>query len=153
VEFYGALSDVELAGNFLVRKIFEERIENFLFAAAEVGDRVSLQAARLIRKNGIHEAGKNGTRNPEATVGDKWQGSNELFACFFVSENSLNTQAQQRKVVGILMLIADNDEARIRVAFEKIRQKGSSGLAGGMCVNDVNLRFRRFEIAKVRGKG
>ena len=48
VEFYGALGDVELAGNLFVRKIFEKRIENFLLAAAEIGHRVGSQAARLI---------------------------------------------------------------------------------------------------------
>ena len=49
MELDGALGDIEFAGDFLVGKILEKRIENFLFAAAEVGDRVGLQAAPLSR--------------------------------------------------------------------------------------------------------
>jgi len=51
VKLDGALGDIELAGDFLVREILEERIENFLLAAAEIGDRVGFEAARLSRKN------------------------------------------------------------------------------------------------------
>jgi len=42
VEFYRAFGDVEFAGDFFVGKIFQERIEDFLFAAAEVGDGLGL---------------------------------------------------------------------------------------------------------------
>ena len=42
VEFYRAFGDVEFAGDFFVGKIFQERIENFLFAAAEIGDGIGL---------------------------------------------------------------------------------------------------------------
>jgi hypothetical protein len=38
VEFYRAFRNVELVGDFLVGKIFQQRIENFLLAAAEIGD-------------------------------------------------------------------------------------------------------------------
>ncbi len=38
MEFYGAFSDVEFAGDFLIGEIFQERIENFLFTAAEIGN-------------------------------------------------------------------------------------------------------------------
>ncbi len=120
VKFHGALGDVEFAGDFLVRKIFQERIENFLFASAEIGDGIGFQATRLIGEYGIHEAGKNGTRDPEAAVGDKGQGTNELLAGFLISENSLNSQAQQGKSVGVLVLFADDDEARVSEALEEI---------------------------------
>ena len=48
VEFNGALGNVEFAGDFLVGEIFEERIEYFLLAAAEIGDGVSLETTTLI---------------------------------------------------------------------------------------------------------
>src|SRR5215475_14228519 len=53
VKLDGALGDIEFAGNFLVREIFEERIEDFLLAAAEIGDGICFQAAVLIGKYGI----------------------------------------------------------------------------------------------------
>jgi len=58
MKFYGALGDVEFAGDLFVGKIFEERVQNFLLAAAEIGDRVGLEAAALIRKDGIHKSGQ-----------------------------------------------------------------------------------------------
>src|ERR1700693_1025790 len=57
----GAAADaefVELAGDFLVRKILEERIESFLLATAEIRDGIGLQAAALAREDGIHETGE-----------------------------------------------------------------------------------------------
>ncbi len=58
VEFYGALGNVQAAANFFIGKIFEEGIENFLFAAAQIGDGVGFQAATLPGKYGVHETGK-----------------------------------------------------------------------------------------------
>src|SRR6267154_1697454 len=55
VKLHGAFGDVELVGDFLVRKVFEKRIENFLLAAAEIGDGVGLQAASLTGENRIDE--------------------------------------------------------------------------------------------------
>jgi len=121
VEFHSAFGDVEFAGDFLVGKILEKRIENFLFATAEIGDGIGLQAARLIRKNRINETGKHGARHPETAIGDKRQGADELLASFFVSKDSLHSETQERKAVGILMLIADNDEACISETLDQIR--------------------------------
>ena len=149
MEFYGALGDIELAGDFLVGKILEERIKNFLFAAAEIGDGIGLEAARLVGENRIHESGKNLTRNPEAAIGDERQSSNELLAGFLVSENSLNSQAQKRKTVGVLVLVADDDEARVGETLDQIRQESASRLTRSMRIDDINLGFGRFEIAKV----
>jgi len=149
VEFDGALGDVELAGDFLVGKILEERIKNFLFTTAEIGDGIGFEAACLVGENRIDESGKNLARNPEAAVGDKRKGANELLAGFFVSENSLNAQAQKRKTIGVLMLIADDNEARVGEALDEIGKKRAGGLAGGVRVHDINLGLGRFEIAKV----
>src|ERR1700693_1163497 len=51
VKLDGAFGDVERAGDFLVRKILEERIENFLLATAEIRDGIGLQAAALARED------------------------------------------------------------------------------------------------------
>src|ERR1700680_3889177 len=67
VKFYGALGNVQTAANFFVGKIFEEGIENFLFAAAQIGDGVGFEAATLASKYGVHETGKELAGNPEAT--------------------------------------------------------------------------------------
>ena len=47
VELYGAFGDVQFAGDFLVGKIFEQGVQNFLFAAAQIGDGIRLDAAAL----------------------------------------------------------------------------------------------------------
>src|SRR5580698_4155709 len=47
VKLHSAFRDVELAGDFLVGEIFKKRIENFLLAAAEIGDGIRFQAAAL----------------------------------------------------------------------------------------------------------
>ena len=149
VKFHGALGDVEFAGDFLVGKILEERIENFLFATAEIGDGIGLQATRLIRKNGIDETGQHGARHPETAVGDERQGANELLASFFVGKNPFHTETQERKAVGILMLIADDDEARVGETLDEIGQKRTGRLARSVRVHDINLSFGRFEVAEV----
>lgn len=56
VKFYSALGDVEFAGDFFVGEIFEERIENFLLAAAEIRDGIGFEATTLTGQDGIDEA-------------------------------------------------------------------------------------------------
>ena len=56
MKLYGSLGDVELAGDFLVGKIFEEGVEDFLLAAAEIGDGIGFEAAALIREDGVDES-------------------------------------------------------------------------------------------------
>ena len=51
VEFYGALGNVEFAGDFLVGKILEERIQHFLLAAAEISVRIGFETAALTGKD------------------------------------------------------------------------------------------------------
>ena len=45
------------------------------------------------------------------------------------------------------MLFADDDQARLRMAFEKIGQKSASSGARGVAVDYVNLRDGRLEPA------
>src|SRR5262249_48263553 len=47
------------------------------------------------------------------------------------------------------MLLADNDEASVRVTFKNIGEQRTSGLARGVGVNYVNLRLGRLERSKV----
>jgi len=149
VKFDGALGDVELAGDFLVGKIFEERIENFLFATAEIGDGIGLQTAALAGEDGIDEAGQELARNPEATAGDKRESADELIASFDIGEKALHAEAQERITVGVIVLLPDDDEASFGMAFQNIGQKRAGGGLGGMRVNDVNLRLRRLKVAKI----
>src|SRR5580700_8500368 len=69
MKFYGALGDVEFAGDLFVGKIFEERVQDFLLAAAEIGDGIGFEAAALIGEYGIDESGKDRARDPETTAG------------------------------------------------------------------------------------
>jgi hypothetical protein len=149
VEFYGALGDIELAGDFLIGKIFEERIENFLLAAAEIGDRIGFEAARLAGKDGVNKAGKNGAGNPETAGSDERKSADELVAGFGVSENAFYAEAEERKAVGVVMGFSDDDEAGVRMAFENIGEQRAGGLAGGVGVDDINLSFGRFEGAQI----
>ena len=149
MEFHGALGDVEFAGDFLVGKIFEERVQDFLLAAAEIGDGIGFETAALTSKDGIHEARKDGPRNPESAVGDERQSANQLIARFRVGQETLNAEAQELIAVGVGMLFADDDEARFRMAFEKVGQKSAGSGARGVPVNHVNLRDWRLKIAHV----
>ena len=149
MEFYGAFGDVEFAGDFFVGKIFEQRIEDFLFAAAEIGDGIGFQATGLTGKDGVHETGENGARYPEAAGGNERQRADELIASFGVGEDAFYAEAEQRKAVGILVGFADDDEPSVRMAFENIGEQRAGGLASGVGINDVDLSFGRFERAKI----
>ena len=50
----------------LVGEIFQEKSKHFLFAPAEIGYRIGLQASALPSEDGIDETGKKwrGTQNP-----------------------------------------------------------------------------------------
>src|SRR5216684_7243335 len=122
VKFHGAFGNVELAGNLFVGKIFEQRIENFLLAAAQIGDGIGLQAAALAGEDGIHESGKKLARNPKSSAGNERESANQLVAGLDIGEKAFHAEPQQRKTVGIIVLLADNDEAGFGIAFEKIGQ-------------------------------
>ena len=149
MEFYGALGDVEFAGDLLVGEILEERIENFLFAAAKIGDGIGFEAARLAGKNGVNKARENGARYPEAAGSDERKSADELIAGFGVGEDAFYTEAEEREAVGVLMSFADDDEASVGMAFENIGEERPGGLTSGVGIDDVNLSFRRFEGAEI----
>jgi hypothetical protein len=153
VKFYGALGNVEFAGDFFVGKILEERIENFLLAAAEIGDGIGFKAPALTGENGVNEARKDGARHPEAAIGDEGQRADELIAGFGIGEETLNAETEKLITVGVGVLFSDDDESSFGMAFEKIGQESASGGARGVTVDDVDLRGRRLEIAHVRREG
>jgi len=153
VKLHSAFRNVELAGNLFVGKIFQQRIENLLLAAAEIRDGIALQTTALGGEDGINESGEKLARNPESSAGNERESADQLFAGFDVGEKALHAKTQERKSVGIVVLLADDDEAGLRIAFEKIGQKRAGGGLCGMSVNDVNLGARRFENTEVRRKG
>src|SRR5713226_10647232 len=103
MEFDGTLGDVEPAGDFFVGKILEERIEHFLFAAAEVGDGIGLEAAPLACEYGIDKAREQLARHPEPAVANEGQSANQLVARFRVREESFHTKPQKRVAIGIIV--------------------------------------------------
>jgi len=149
VKFYGAFGDVEFAGDFFVGKIFEQGVQDFLFAAAEIGHGVGFETATLTGKDGIDEAGKHGARDPESSIGDQRQSANQLIAGFGVGEKTLNTETQELITVGVRVLFADHDQARLGMTLEKIGQKCTCRRPCGMPIDDVNLSNGRFEITHV----
>src|SRR6266852_2661753 len=152
VKLHGAFRNVELAGDFLVRKIFQQRIEDFLFAAAEVGDGIGLQAAALSGKDGVNKSGEKLPRNPESSSGNQRERADQLFAGFYIGEKAFNAETQERKAIGLIVLFADDTEARFGKAFEKIGQESAGGGLRGMRVNDVNLSFGRLQGTEVGRK-
>ncbi len=51
------------------------------------------------------------------------------------------------------MLLTDDDEAGLRIAFENIGQERAGRGLCGMSVNDVNLGARRLKSTEVGRKG
>ena len=152
MEFDGALGDVEPAGDLFVGKILEERIEDLLFAAAEVGDRIGLEAAPLAGKYGINKAGEQLAWHPKPAIAHKRQSADQLVARLGVSEESFYTQPQKRIAIGIIVFLADDDKARFWIAFENIGKQSAGSGTRGMGVNDVDLRGRRLHVAEVGRK-
>ena len=75
-----------------------------------------------------------------------------MFAGFDIGEKALYAKTQERKTVGLVVLLADDDEPGFRIAFEKIGQQRAGGGLGSVGVNDVNLRFRRLQGAQIGRK-
>src|SRR5260370_2311815 len=153
VKLHGAFRNVELAGDFLVRKIFQQRIQDFLFAAAEIGDGIGLQAAALAGKDGVNESGEKLPWNPESSSGNKGERADQLFAGFDIGQKAFNAETQQRKTIGFIVLFADDNEARFGKTFEKIGQERASGRARGIGVDNVNLSFGRLQGTEGGSKG
>src|SRR5260370_33536043 len=125
MEFDGALSDVEPAGDFFIGKIFKERIEHFLLAAAEVGDGVSLEATPLAAEDRIDEAGEQLARPPETSIGHEWQGANQLVTRLNVGQKAFDSEAEERKTVGFIVVFSNNDEARFGAAVKKVGEESA----------------------------
>src|SRR5262249_15568336 len=70
MELDGALGNIELAGDFLVGEILEQRTENRVSRAAEMGDSVSFKAPSWAVQNEINEARQQETRHQNPAVRD-----------------------------------------------------------------------------------
>src|SRR5579883_77194 len=149
MEFDGALGDVELAGNFLVGEIFEQRIEDFLLTAAEIRDRVGFQAAALAGENGIDEARQNRAGNPETSLGNQRQSARQLIARFGIGEDTLHAEAKQREAIGLVQRVSNDNQAGFGEALENVGEQGAGSLASGVRINDIDLRARRFKVAQI----
>lgn len=153
MELYGALGNIEFAGDFLVGEILEKRVENLLFAAAKIGDGFGLETPALTGEDGVDETRKHGTGHPEAALGNERKSAGKLVASFGVREDTFYAETQQRVGVGFVDGIAHDDEARVSVAFQDVGEQSTGGLARGMRVNDEDLSARRLKIAQVGGQG
>src|SRR3984893_8950179 len=153
VKLHSAFRNVELAGNLFVGKIFEQRIENFLLAATQIRDGIGLQTTALAGEDGINEPGEKLPRNPESSAGNERERADQLVPGLDVGEKAFHSETQEGKTVGIVVLLADNDEAGLRMAFENIGQERSGGGLCSMSINDVNLGARRLKRTEVGGKG
>src|SRR5260370_566065 len=131
VKLHSAFRNVELAGNLFVGKIFEQRIENFLLAAAEIRDGIGLQTTTLAGKDRINESGEELPRNPASSAGNERESADQLVPCFDVSEKAFHTETQERKAVGIVVMLGYAHEAGLRTALEELRQQRARG---GPCV-------------------
>ena len=152
MELDRTLGDIEPAGNLFVGKIFEERIEDFLLSAAEIGDGIGLEAAPLAGEYGINKAGEQLARHPESAVDDKRQSTNQLVACFGIGEEALHAKPKERVAIGVIVLLPDDDEPRLGITLKNIGQQSAGSGTGCMRVNDVHLRPGRLHVAKVGGE-
>ena len=89
MEFYGALRDIQFAGNLFVGQIFEEGIEDFLLPAAQFRGAFHFYspAARIV-DNGVDKFRKQRARNPEPAAGHQRQRPRELFASLSVGQQT-----------------------------------------------------------------
>src|SRR5215472_4149802 len=149
VEFHGPFGDVKLARDFLVGKILEERIEYFLLATAQIGDGVRLQAAPLVRQDGIDKSRKHRTRHPKPAVRNEWKSAGELVARFSVGQDAFNTEAKQRKAVGLVDGVSDDNQARVGEPLENVGQEGSGSLASRVRIDHIDLGARGFQAAQI----
>src|SRR5580698_7876032 len=90
--------------------------------------------------------------NPDTTDRDQRQSAHELLASFHVGQQTLHTKTQQRIAVGVAELFADNDQASLRITLQNVGQQRAGRGTGGMRIDDINLRLRRFQIAKIGSK-
>ncbi len=153
MEFHGALGDVEFAGDFLVGEIFQQGVQNFLLAAAEIGDGFGLEATALAGEDGINEAREYGTWHPKTTLRNQRKRAGKLVASFGVREDALHAETEKRIGVGVVDVVTDHDESSIGNAFENIGEQSASRLTCGVGVNDIDLRLGGLEVAKIGSEG
>src|SRR5260370_674459 len=127
VKLHSTFRNVELAGNLFVRKIFEQGIENLLLAAAQIRDGIGLQATALAGEDGINESGKKLPGDPESSASHERESPDQLVPGFDVGEKAFHSETQERKTVGVVVLLADNNEAGLPIAFANIGQERSGG--------------------------
>src|SRR5260370_9416424 len=120
VKLHSAFRNVELAGNLFVGKIFEQRIENFLLAAAEIRYGIGLQPTPLTREDGIDETGEKLARNPESAAGNKRESADQLVPGFNVCEKAFHTETKARKAISFVALLAADHDATLRNALDTI---------------------------------
>src|SRR5207253_9953444 len=78
VELYGSFGDVQPVCNFLIGKVLQQGIEDFLFAPAQAGGSPEPAVAWNAVQDGIHEAGQHRPRHPIAPARDVLQGATRL---------------------------------------------------------------------------
>ena len=151
MKFHGTLGNVQAVGHFLVGQVLEQAGEYFLLAPAEFVRRVYAQPSPLrAAQDGIDEARKHRSRDPNASGGNLRQGARELFAGFRVRQDSLGPLAQQGVTIGIFQLVADNQQVGGRIALEDVAEKRPRGLARGVRVYHIYRRLWHVEIAQIR---
>src|SRR5258708_24841977 len=84
VKLHSAFRNVELAGNLFVGKIFEQRIENFLLAAAEIRDGIRLQTTTRAGKERVNDTGDALPQQPESSAGNKRFSADQFISAFDV---------------------------------------------------------------------
>ena len=149
MKLHRALRNIEFVGDFFVGKILQKRIENLLLAAAQICDGVGLEAAALSGEDGINESGEKLAWDPESSAGNQRESADQLFAGFDISEKALHAKTQERKTIGFVVLLPNDDEPGFRMALEKVGQERASGRLGSVRVDDVNLSFRRLQSAQI----
>src|SRR5882672_4695512 len=96
VKFHSSFGDIELVPDLLVGQVLQQRIQHFLFAAAQIGGRVSLQAAAVRpTQDGVDKTGEYGARNPESSIGDQRQCERQLLPGFFIGKQPLRAHLKQ----------------------------------------------------------
>ena len=132
----------------LLERFSNSESRHFLFAAAEIGNCVGLEATALAGENGIHETREQLAWHPETTASHQRQRADELFTGLDVGQKALHSQAKKRVTVGFIMLFSDDNQSCLGSSFHQVGEKRAGSWLGGMSVDYVNLGWRRFELRK-----
>ena len=88
-------------------------------------------------------------RYPKATGGDEGQGTDQLLARFGVGEKTFYAEAEKRKTIDFIVLLANDDKTSVGITFENIGEERAGSGLGGVRVDDIDLSARRLEGAKI----